>query len=381
MKNFLPGLLIVIGAAACNSKPDNGFTITGSIANAPDQKLYLEELYFNRKNPEVLDTAELKSGRFKLSAKAPGEGLYRLRMEKDEPVFFFINDTKEIALSADAKNISDKTLQFNSAASNSLKNFVWESDRQKKLLAGKGQKLQKLFEAKQMGDSLFGVLEKEYSDGASRYQTMVLAYIDTVKSPIGALFAMGFTRGMAKEKVEKALAGVGNRFTGNETVASVLADFKKSIEAAKQREQALQTKPTIGSQAPDLVMETPEGKNMSISSLKGKYVLVDFWASWCGPCRSENPNLVEAYNKYKDKNFTILGVSLDKNKNAWTSAITTDQLSWYHMSDLKQWSSDAVMKYGIDGIPYNVLIDPNGKIVAEGLRGEELHQQLQALLK
>ena len=123
-----------------------------------------------------------------------------------------------------------------------------------------------------------------------------------------------------------------------------------------------------------------DGKPLSISSFKGKYLLVDFWASWCGPCRGENPNVVAAYNKYKDKNFTILGVSLDDDKSAWQEAIKKDGLNWNHMSDLKQWQSAAVNTYQFDGIPFNVLIDPTGKIIASSLRGAELDQKLAELL-
>jgi thiol-disulfide isomerase/thioredoxin len=110
-------------------------------------------------------------------------------------------------------------------------------------------------------------------------------------------------------------------------------------------------------------------------------VLVDFWASWCGPCRRENPNVVEAFNKYKNKNFTILGVSLDLKKEAWQKAIVDDNLNWTHISDLKQWGSEVVPLYGIQGIPFNVLVDPGGKVIAENLRGEELNQKLQEVLK
>jgi peroxiredoxin len=108
---------------------------------------------------------------------------------------------------------------------------------------------------------------------------------------------------------------------------------------------------------------------------------VDFWASWCGPCRQENPNVVAAYNQFKDKNFTVLGVSLDEDKAAWQKAITKDNLTWNHMSDLKQWESEAVKAYGFEGIPFNVLIDPQGKIIASGLRGEELESKLKEVLK
>ena len=116
-------------------------------------------------------------------------------------------------------------------------------------------------------------------------------------------------------------------------------------------------------------MNDINGKPVSISDFKGKYVLIDFWASWCGPCRKENPNVVAAYNKYKDKNFTILGVSLDKDKDSWIQAIKNDNLAWTQMSDLKQWESAAVSTYKIQGIPFNVLIDPTGKVIAQELRG------------
>ncbi len=109
--------------------------------------------------------------------------------------------------------------------------------------------------------------------------------------------------------------------------------------------------------------------------------MVDFWASWCGPCRGENPNVVAAYNKYKDKNFTILGVSLDDDKSAWQQAVKKDGLTWNHMSDLKQWESAAVSTYQFNGIPFNVLIDPAGKIIATSLRGSDLDQKLAEVLK
>ncbi|HRN48160.1 MAG TPA: TlpA disulfide reductase family protein [Niabella sp.] len=122
------------------------------------------------------------------------------------------------------------------------------------------------------------------------------------------------------------------------------------------------------------------GKPLALSSLKGKYVLVDFWASWCKPCRMENPNVVAAFIKFKNKNFTILGVSLDEDRESWLSAIKKDQLSWQHVSDLKQWESMVLPIYQFDGIPYNVLVDPQGKVIAESLRGPALEAKLAEVL-
>ena len=137
----------------------------------------------------------------------------------------------------------------------------------------------------------------------------------------------------------------------------------------------------VGSAAPDFTITNSAGETIRLSDLKGKIVLVDFWASWCGPCRAENPNVVNAYEKYKNKNFTILGVSLDDNKANWMEAIKADKLNWLQISDLKKWESVAVNAYQIDGIPFNVLLDPEGKIVATDLRGDALQNTLSTLLK
>jgi peroxiredoxin len=140
---------------------------------------------------------------------------------------------------------------------------------------------------------------------------------------------------------------------------------------------------SIGAMAPDFTQNDVHDQPVKLSNFRGKYVLLDFWASWCGPCRAENPNVVKAYQKYKDKNFTVLGVSLDQagKKEAWLAAIERDGLSWTHVSDLKFWNNEAAKLYGVRAIPQNFLIDPNGKIIAKNLRGEALEQKLAALIE
>ena len=128
-------------------------------------------------------------------------------------------------------------------------------------------------------------------------------------------------------------------------------------------------------------MPDTTGKIVKLSSMRGKYVLVDFWAKWCGPCRGENPNVVRVYNKYKDKGFTVYGVSLDRNKEDWLKAIHEDNLTWTHVSDLKFWQSEAAKIYSINAIPFSVLLDPNGVIIAKNLRDLALEAKLAEIFK
>ncbi|MEO1435955.1 MAG: TlpA disulfide reductase family protein [Bacteroidota bacterium] len=182
------------------------------------------------------------------------------------------------------------------------------------------------------------------------------------------LFA--FTNGFQAGKQETLFVEYAEQFTAAHGEA--YPNIAKNIETAISKYKRLM----VGSVAPGIVQPTPEGASFDLNSLRGKVVLLDFWASWCGPCRRENPNVVKVYNQYKDQGFEILGISLDNSKDRWVKAIAQDQLTWVHVSDLKKWSSAVARDYNVSSIPATYLLDREGKILAKNLRGAALENKL-----
>lgn len=171
-----------------------------------------------------------------------------------------------------------------------------------------------------------------------------------------------------------------NYIEADSLLASLQDNIESSATAKTIREYIIsQKKTSVGALAPDFRLADTAGKKIALSALKGKYVLLDFWAAWCGPCRQENPNVVQAFKTYKNDGFTVLGVSLDKEKKSWLKAIHDDNLQWQHVSDLKFWASEAAILYGITSIPRNFLLDPRGKIIGRDLRGQDLLDKLEEL--
>jgi peroxiredoxin len=221
--------------------------------------------------------------------------------------------------------------------------------------------------------------DKEFKDSLmTQYRAMVKEQDSLTKSYINknpdSYFSLLALSEMTNGNSDKAI--------GNEPVfkslSTRLKTSKDGVNLARLIEAGRTT--SVGTMAPDFTENDVNNKPVKLSDYKGKYVLLDFWASWCGPCRAENPNVLKAYNKYKDKNFTVLGVSLDAKKEPWLAAIKADGLTWTEISDLKGWNNMVAKQYTIRSIPQNFLIDPTGKIVGKNLRGDDLEEKLAALL-
>ena len=381
MRNILTVILISLVISSCkNGAGTEKFKLTGEIKNIPDQKIYLEQLYFSQKDPDVLDTAEIKNGKFELSAIAPEEGLYRLRVNKLEHGFIFINDKKQINFKADIKDISLEGPVFNTPANDLLKKLMINLNDRNRTIAESSANIDRL-KAVIGNDSLLAAETAKLKELEKEFKTFIIKFIDTASDPVVAMFSLGYTQNINPPELKDVIPGLVKRFPTHQGIAALVLQYNQFITRQNQPQPVKNGIAQTGAIAPDLTMNDVNNKPFSLSNLKGKFVLIDFWASWCGPCRGENPNVVDAYNKYKDKNFTVLGVSLDEDRLDWIKAIKDDHLSWQQISDLKGWNSAAVPLYGFDGIPYNVLIDPQGKIIATTLRGDALDKKLSEILQ
>jgi len=366
MKKLIAGSLIIavfISIMACKTKKD-GFTIEGTITGADSAWVLLKK----RLDTQVVtvDSVLVKDGKFAFSGKIELPEMYFLKIaDRDGSVPFFIENAP-ITMTIYADSL-DKSTVKGSLTHDSFVSYQKEEARY-------GAKMEELYgkymQAAEMKDSVsVKTIEKAYDSVQNAQNAFTKEYIlKNGKSVVAAFLAISNAYAYSLDELKSINKAMDPSIAGS--------DYVKQLS---DREKLLSTL-LPGMPAPEFSMNDSTGKAVALSSFKGKVVLVDFWASWCGPCRAENPNVVKAFKKYSPKGFTVFGVSLDSSREKWIAAIAKDQLTWTHVSDLLGWKNAAAKQYGVMSIPANFLLDAEGKIIGSNLRGEDLDKKLEEVL-
>ncbi len=370
MFKTISAIAVIVILSACSETKKNGnFELKGTLSNSNGETIYLEKL-INPQPVTVDSTVVDEKGNFEFMNYTPNIGFYRIKLNQQNFAMLVLDSNDKIKVTANIKDLGN-TYKVEGSPETTL--FVEYNEITKKKniqMDSLNQAFQAIVQTIKMDslkmDSLSGIFEKPFNSIMDAYNASMG---DKIMKNYDKYASMIAIQGMEPDKYsdiyKKLDEGLTKKFPKDKGVKIFHEVVNKMLAT------------TIGQEAPEIVLPTPDDKELALSSFKGKIVLLDFWASWCGPCRKEMPNVVKAYAKFKDKGFEIYGVSLDQDKTRWVDAIAKDGITWPQVSDLKYWDSYAAKLYAVEGIPYTVLLDKEGKIIAKNLRGAELEKAIE----
>ncbi len=381
-KLIIPALTLLL--FACNNQKKNAFSLKGKLKNASGETLVLEQM--TRGKSTIIDSAKVdEEGNFEFQhARIPQMDFYMLRITPSNFAMLVMDSTQQITFSGDAKQLGKN---YQAEGSSDTKHFISLNqilEKTKTSFDSLKQEYQATMASIKMDslkmDSLNKLAQESYIKIINRFTPVLKRKIEEFPGTIANYIAFNFVN------IEENLSlyeKVGDSLTARCPSCSYTKQLKENISSYKQQlgiQQEQDKTFSKGQPMPEIKLNNPDGQPLTLSSLKGKVVLVDFWASWCGPCRAENPNVVKMYKKYHPKGFDIFSVSLDEEKDKWVKAIEKDGLVWNHVSDLMGWNSPLCKTFGITGIPFTILVDRQGNVAAKGLRGEALDTKVSELL-
>lgn len=381
MKHLFIGLAAAAVLYSCkDTKNTSGFELKGSLQNAKGESIYLEKL--SQSGTVLVDSGLIdEKGEFLLNNYDPSVGFYRLRINNANFAMLVLDSAQKITIKGDARDLGNTFSAEGSPDTKLFLEYNLLAQHQKR----RTDSLENIFRTAIItqkmdslkADSLSKQLEKPYEQMIAEYSALIAKKISENTGSFASIMAIQQLKPEDYMDVYKALdKGLQQKYPNNKDVQSFHGMVQQTQMMVARAEAT-----KVGNEAPELLLPMPNDKELALSSLRGKVVLIDFWASWCGPCRKEMPNVKRVYDKYKSKGFEIYGVSLDKDRDKWLEAIEKDGLKWPQVSDLKWWQSEGAQTYAVQSIPYTVLISKEGKIIATGLRGAELESKLAEILK